>query len=37
MRVIGSVKVVDLVDGVWLFESGHARNCEVIKGVTYGR
>lgn len=31
-RVIGPEKVVDLVDGVWVFDSGHARNCKVIKG-----
>lgn len=31
-RVIDPVKVVDLVDGVWVFDNGHARNCEVIKG-----
>lgn len=31
-RVIDPDKVVDLVDGVWILENGHARNCEVIKG-----
>lgn len=32
-RVIDPDKVVDLVDGVWVFsDEGHARNCEVIKG-----
>lgn len=32
MRVIDPVKVVDLVDGVWVFESGRAKSCAVIKG-----
>ena len=32
-RVIDPGKVVDLVDGVWVFsDEGHARNCKVIKG-----
>ena len=31
-RVIDPGRVVDLVDGVWVFEKGHAKNCEVIKG-----
>lgn len=32
-RVIDPDKVVDLVDGVWVFSGGgHARNCNVIKG-----
>lgn len=31
MRVIDPDKVVDLVDGVWILENGHAINCEVIK------
>lgn len=31
-RVIVPDKVVDLVDGVWLLDNGHARSCEVIKG-----
>lgn len=30
-RAIDPDKVVDLVDGVWVFENGHARNCKVIK------
>ena len=30
-RVIDPDKVVDLVDGVWLFDNGHAKNCAVIK------
>lgn len=32
-RVIDPVKVVDLVDGVWVFTSGSARNCRVIENV----
>ena len=31
-RVIDPVKVVDLVDGVWVFESGSAKSCAIIKG-----
>lgn len=31
-RVIGPELVVDLIDGVWILENGHARNCAVIKG-----
>ena len=31
-RTIAPNQVVGLMDGVWLFERGHARNCEVIKG-----
>lgn len=31
-RVIDQDKVVDLVDGVWILENGHARNCAVIEG-----
>ena len=31
-RTIAPNQVVGLMDGVWLFENGHARNCEVIKG-----
>lgn len=35
-RVIDGSKVVGLQDGVWLFDNGHARNCEVVKGgVSY--
>ena len=30
-RVIDPDKVVDLVDGTWVFTSGSAKNCEVIK------
>ena len=30
-RVITPNRVTDFVDGVWLFDNGHARNCEVIK------
>lgn len=31
-RTIAPSQVVGLQDGVWLFDNGHARNCEVIKG-----
>ena len=31
-RTIAPNQVTGLMDGVWLFENGHARNCEVIKG-----
>lgn len=31
-RTIAPSQVTGLMDGVWLFENGHARNCEVIKG-----
>ena len=31
-RTISPNQVTGLMDGVWLFENGHARNCEVIKG-----
>lgn len=31
-RVIDPDKVVDLVDGVWILENGHARNCAVLEG-----
>ena len=31
-RTIKPNQVTGLMDGVWLFENGHARNCEVIKG-----
>ena len=31
-RTIVPSQVTGLMDGVWLFENGHARNCEVIKG-----
>lgn len=30
-RTISPSQVVGLMDGVWLFDNGHARNCEVIK------
>lgn len=32
VRVIGPDKVVDLVDGVWVFKSGSAKSCAIIKG-----
>lgn len=32
-RVIDQDKVVDLVDGTWVFESGSAKSCEVIENV----
>lgn len=31
-RVIDPNLVVDFVDGVWVFNAGSAKNCEVIKG-----
>lgn len=31
-RTIAPSQVTGLMDGVWLFENGHARNCEVVKG-----
>ena len=31
-RTIAPNQVTGLMDGVWLFDNGHARNCEVIKG-----
>ena len=31
-RTIAPNQVVGWLDGVWLFDNGHARNCEVIKG-----
>lgn len=30
-RVIAPSRVTGFADGVWLFDNGHARNCEVIK------
>ena len=30
-RMIAPSQVVDLMDGVWIFSNGHAKNCEVIK------
>ncbi len=32
-RTIKPNQVTGLMDGVWLFENGHARNCEVIKNA----
>lgn len=31
-RTIKPSQVTGLMDGVWLFDNGHARNCEVIEG-----
>ena len=31
-RTIAPSQVTGLMDGVWLFDNGHARNCEVVKG-----
>lgn len=31
-RTIAPSQVTGLMDGVWLFSNGHAKNCEVIKG-----
>ena len=31
-RTISPSQVTGLMDGVWLFENGRARNCEVVKG-----
>lgn len=31
-RTINPNQVTGLMDGVWLFDNGHARNCEVVKG-----
>ena len=31
-RVIDPKLVVDFVDGIWVFNAGSAKNCEVIKG-----
>lgn len=36
-RTIAPSQVTGLMDGVWIFDNGHARNCEVIKGVNYDR
>lgn len=30
-RTIAPNQVTGLMDGVWLFDNGHARNCEVVK------
>lgn len=32
MRDVPADRVTGLMDGVWLFSNGHARNCAVIKG-----
>lgn len=34
-RVIAASRVTGFVDGVWLFDNGHARNCEVVKRGMY--
>jgi len=31
-RKIAPSQVTGLMDGVWLFQNGHARNCEVVEG-----
>ena len=31
-RTIAPSQVTGLMDGVWLFDNGHAKNCAVIKG-----
>ena len=31
-RTIAPNQVTGLMDGVWVFSNGHARNCEVVKG-----
>lgn len=31
-HTIAPSQVTGLMDGVWIFENGHAMNCEVIKG-----
>lgn len=33
VRTIAPNQVTGLMDGVWLFENGYARNCEVVKNV----
>lgn len=33
-RTIAPNQIEGLMDGVWLFKNGHARNCSVIKGDT---
>ena len=30
-RTIAPSQVTGLMDGVWLLDNGHARNCEVVK------
>jgi len=32
-RTISPSQVTGLMDGVWLFDNGHARNCEVVKNA----
>lgn len=32
-RTIAPSQVTGLMDGVWLFDNGHARNCEVVKNA----
>lgn len=31
-RTIAPSQVTGLMDGLWLFQKGYARNCEVVKG-----
>ena len=31
-RIIAPSQVTGLMDGVWVFKAGRAKNCEVIKG-----
>ena len=31
-RTIAPSQVTGLMDGLWLFDNGHARNCEFVKG-----
>ena len=31
-RTIAPNQVTGLMDGIWVFSNGHARNCEVVKG-----
>lgn len=31
-RTIKPDQVTGLMDGVWFFDNGHAKNCEVVKG-----
>lgn len=35
-RVIDPEMVTGLLDGVWVFKNGYARNCKVIKGRSVG-
>ncbi len=32
VRTIKPNQIDGLMDGVWLFENGHAKNCAIIKG-----